>query len=256
MSQTQDPTPERGDDRLSVSRLPAEEEQQFSAPAPEIEGYEILDKLGEAGQGQVWRAIQLSTQRQVALKVPRVGLLSSKKTLARFVREVEIAGRLRHPHIAPIIDSGVHRGLYYYAMELVEGKHLDQYVKENGLSQREILSLMKSVCEAVQYAHQNGVIHRDIKPSNIIVTHDGHTYVVDFGLAKSMINPNPAVAVSIDGEAAGTPAYMSPEQAAGHADQVDTRTYPSCSVTGIRQSSAMLPGIPLGDSSPHQPMMA
>jgi serine/threonine protein kinase len=212
------------DDPLSLSRLPQEEELRFSAPAPQIEGYQILDKLGEAGQGQVWRAIQSSTGRQVAMKVPRIGLLSSKKTLARFEREVEIIAQLKHPHIAHIIDSGVHRGLYYYAMDLIEGVHLDQYVKDHGLSQRQILELLKTICEAVQHAHQNGVIHRDLKPSNIIVTKDGYPYLVDFGLAKSTTDCNATTTVSIDGEAAGTPAFMSPEQAAGHMDKVDART--------------------------------
>jgi len=181
-------------------------------------------KLGEAGQGQVWRAVQLSTGRHVALKVPRIGLLSSKKTLARFEREVEIVAQLQHPHIARIIDSGIHRGLYYYAMDLIEGKHLDQYVRDNGLSQRQILELMRTICEAVQHAHQNGVIHRDLKPSNIIVTPEGDPYVVDFGLAKNLADDEAGVTVSLDGEAAGTPAYMSPEQAAGHMDKVDVRT--------------------------------
>jgi|GEM_PF-530593 len=224
MTAAQNDRPDRDSEGLSVSRLPPEEEVRFSAPAPEIEGYQILDKLGEAGQGQVWRAVQLTTQRQVALKVPRVGLLSSRKTLIRFEREVEIVARLRHPNIASIIDSGVQRGLYYYAMELVQGQHLDQYVKDHDLSHRQILELMKVVCEAVQHAHQIGVIHRDLKPSNIIVGETGHPYVVDFGLAKSMMDAHPAATVSLEGEVAGTPAYMSPEQAAGNADRVDTRT--------------------------------
>ncbi len=212
------------DDPMSVSRLPQEEELRFSAPAPQIEGYQILEKLGEAGQGQVWQAVQLSTGRQVALKVPRIGLLSPKSTLARFEREVEIVAQLSHPHIARIIDSGVHRGLYYYAMDLIEGKHLDQYVRENDLSQRQILELMSTVCEAVQHAHQNGVIHRDLKPSNMLVTRDGHPFIVDFGLAKSLMESEATATVSLDGEAAGTPAYMAPEQAAGRRKQVDTRT--------------------------------
>jgi WD40 repeat protein/serine/threonine protein kinase len=224
MSERQDHRAEQDDDPLSVSRLPAEEELRFSSPAPEIEGYQIVEKLGEAGQGQVWRAVQSSTGRHVALKVPRIGLLSSKKTLARFEREVEVVAQLKHPHIAHIVDSGVHRGLYYYAMELIEGVHLDRYVKDEGLSQRLILGLMKTICEAVQHAHQNGVVHRDLKPSNIIVTKEGHPYIVDFGLAKSSASHTPAVTVSLDGETAGTPAYMSPEQAAGHTDRVDTRT--------------------------------
>ena len=212
------------DDPLSLSRLPQEEELRFSAPAPEIEGYQILDKLGEAGQGQVWRAIRLSTGQQVALKVPRIGLLSSKKTLARFEREVEIIAQLKHPHIAHVIDSGVRRGLYYYAMDLIEGKHLDQYVEDNSLSHRQILELMGTICEAVQHAHQNGVIHRDLKPSNILVTSDGHPFIVDFGLAKSLVESEAAVTISLDDEAAGTPADMAPEQAAGRREQVDTRT--------------------------------
>ena len=209
---------------LSISSVPPGEQPRFSAPAPQIEGYQILEKLGEAGQGQVWRAVQLSTQRQVALKVPRVGLLSSPKTLARFEREVELAAQLRHPHIAQIFDTGVHQGLYYYAMDLIEGRHLDRYVQEEGLSQRAILELMKVICEAVQHAHQNGVIHRDLKPANILVTQDGRPYIVDFGLAKSLLDSPAALTVSVDGEAAGTPAYMSPEQALGHGDQIDTRT--------------------------------
>lgn len=191
---------------------------------PQIEGYEILGKLGEAGQGQIWRALQVSTNRQVALKVPRTGLISSEKALARFEREVELASRLKHPNIACIHDSGIHQGIYYYAMDLIEGIHLDEYVKQHSLTIRQILELTWTICQAVQHAHQKGVIHRDLKPSNIIVTKDGQPYIVDFGLAKNLLEDDLAVTVSIDGEAAGTPAYMSPEQAAGHMDKLDTRT--------------------------------
>jgi tetratricopeptide (TPR) repeat protein len=191
---------------------------------PQIEGYEILGKLGEAGQGQIWRALQLSTNRQVALKVPRAGLISSDKALARFEREVELAAALKHPNIAQIHDSGIHQGIYYYAMDLIEGIQLDKYVKQHNLNFRQILELMRTICQAVQHAHQNGVIHRDLKPSNIVVTEDGQPYIVDFGLAKSLLVDEATVTVSIDGEAAGTPAYMSPEQAAGRIDKLDTRT--------------------------------
>jgi serine/threonine protein kinase len=224
MSQQPDSSPNQHEDRLSVSRLAPEEEGLFSAPAPQIDGYQILEKLGEAGQGQVWRAVQTSTGRQVALKVPRIGLLSSRKTLARFEREVEIVARLKHPHISTIIDSGIHRGLYFYVMELVEGVHLDRYVRDNGLSRRQILTLMKTVCEAVHHAHESGIIHRDLKPSNIIVTPEGDPYIVDFGLAKNLAEPGAGPGVSMEGDTPGTPAYMSPEQAAGHTEQLDTRT--------------------------------
>ncbi|MHC4638912.1 MAG: protein kinase domain-containing protein, partial [Planctomycetota bacterium] len=200
--------------------------KMYSPPGriPQIEGYEILSKLGEAGQGQIWRALQVSTSREVALKVPRVGLISSEKALARFEREVELAAALKHPNIAQIHDSGIHQGIYYYAMDLVKGINLDQYVKNNNLSQRQILELMQTICQAVQHAHQNGVIHRDLKPSNTVVTAEGVPYIVDFGLAKNLLEDDVALKVSIDGEAAGTPAYMSPEQAAGHTDKLDTRT--------------------------------
>jgi len=196
----------------------------FDLPAPRIEGYEIRDKLGEAGQGRVWRAVQMGTRREVALKVPRLEVRTSRKALARFEREVELAARLNHPNIARIYDSGMHQGQYYYAMELIEGMPLDQYAKHHMLSVRETMELMQAVCGAVQHAHQNGVIHRDIKPSNILVTEDRRPYVVDFGLAMTLVEDGTFRTMSTDGELTGTPAYMSPEQVAGHHERLDTRT--------------------------------
>ncbi|MHC4889667.1 MAG: serine/threonine protein kinase [Planctomycetota bacterium] len=201
-----------------------EDETAFPIHPPQIEGYKILSELGKAGQGRVWRALQLSTRREVALKVPRTGLLSSKKGLARFEREVELAARLKHPNIARIHDSGIHQDRYYYTMELVEGVPLDDYVEQHKLTQRQILELMRTICQAVQHAHQNTVIHRDIKPSNILVTEDGQPHIVDFGLAKYIPGEDLSKAISIDGEMVGTPAYMSPEQALGEMEKVDTRT--------------------------------
>jgi serine/threonine protein kinase len=211
-------------DSVSKGRSGKTKTPEPTGSAPQIEGYEILDKLGEAGQGKIWRALQVSTNRQVALKVPRAGLISSDKALARFEREVELAAGLKHPNIAQIHDSGIHQGIYYYAMDLIEGVHLDKYVRQHNLTIRQILELMKTICRAVQHAHQNGVMHRDLKPSNIIVTENGEPFIVDFGLAKNLFVDETTVTVSIDGEAAGTPAFMSPEQAAGHTDKLDTRT--------------------------------
>ncbi len=195
-----------------------------SVNPPQIAGYEILGQLGEAGQGRIWRAVQLSTHREVALKMPHMEFLTSGKTAARFEREVELTARLNHPNIARIYDSGMCQGVYYYAMELIEGVPLDQYVQAHELGHTEIVRLMVTVCEAVQHAHQNRVIHRDIKPSNILITDDGQPHVVDFGLAMSLAAADPLASVSVDGEVTGTPAYMSPEQAAGHHEQLDTRT--------------------------------
>jgi len=195
-----------------------------SEVSPEVSSYKILAKLGEGGMGTVWRAIQLSTQREVALKVLGASMSGSKKAIAYFEREVELASRLEHPNIARVYDSGVHKGLYYYAMELVDGLSLDKYVEQHNLAQQQILELMRTVCQAVQHAHQRGIIHRDIKPTNIMVTEDGRPHILDFGLAKAFRQKDTDLSISISNDIKGTPAYMSPEQAAGFQDRLDTRT--------------------------------
>jgi serine/threonine protein kinase len=194
------------------------------AAGPGFEGYEVFERIGEGGLGTVWRALQLSTQRQVALKVLGSGTFGTEKARMRFEREVELTARLEHPNIARIYDSGLQRGMYYYTMELFEGEHLDIYIRERQLTQRQILELIHTICQAVQYAHQRGVIHRDLKPPNIIVSEDGQPHILDFGLAKTLVETDKSRVVSLDGDIVGTPAFMSPEQAAGHPDAIDTRT--------------------------------
>lgn len=190
----------------------------------DIEGYKIFEQIGEGGMGAVWRAIQISTNREVALKVTNAQVFGSKRALARFEREVELAARLEHPNVARVYDSGIHQKVYYYAMERIDGLPLDEYVEREQLSVRKTIGLMNTVFSAVQYAHQRGVIHRDLKSSNILVTDDGQTHILDFGLAKDLLNNQTDRTVSLDGDILGTPAYMSPEQAAGQLDQVDTRS--------------------------------
>ncbi|MHC4623531.1 MAG: serine/threonine protein kinase [Planctomycetota bacterium] len=189
-----------------------------------FEGYKIIGQIGAGGVGTVWRALQFSTQREVALKVLGTGAFASERARVRFEREVELTARLEHPNIARIYESGLHRGVYYYTMELFKGEDLRKYVKHRQLPQRRILELMHTACQAVQYAHQRGVIHRDLKPANIIVTEDGQPHILDFGLAKAFLESDKGMTVSIDGQVTGTPAYMSPEQAAGHFEAIDTRT--------------------------------
>ncbi|MDP2897088.1 MAG: protein kinase [bacterium] len=202
----------------------AGEGPEWPTTLPEIDGYDITDHLGHGGMGTVWRAVQLSTYRDVALKLLGRGALGSDKEQARFEREVELTARLQHPNIAQIFDSGIHHGVYYYAMELIEGAPLDKYVEEHCLTQRQILELMRTVCQAVQHAHERGVIHRDLKPSNILVSHGGQPHILDFGLAKAFAGREPGLKVSMEGEPTGTPAYMSPEQTAGKLHEIDTRT--------------------------------
>ncbi len=191
---------------------------------PIIEGYQITGRLGEGGMGTVWKAMQLSTHREVALKLMGSGSFGSEKAKARFEREVELSARLEHPNVARIYDSGLYHGIYYYAMELVDGAPLDTFVRDKNLNLKGILELMEQVCRGVQHAHQRGVIHRDLKPSNILVSPDGRPHVVDFGLAKAFQETDEDLLISIEGEVAGTPAYMAPEQATGQMDKIDTRT--------------------------------
>ncbi len=191
---------------------------------PEIEGYKIVDQLGEGGMGTVWRAMQVSTNREVAIKVTNAQVFGSKRALARFEREVELAARLEHPNIARIYDSGIHQKIYYYAMELIEGVPLDQYILEHQMKARQVVLLIHTICTAMQYAHQRGVIHRDLKPSNILVTADNQPHILDFGLAKDLLRDHSDQTVSLDGDILGTPAFMSPEQAAGKLQDIDTRS--------------------------------
>ncbi len=191
---------------------------------PEIAGYDVIGWVGQGGVGKVWRAVQRSTKRHVALKVLAPSALGSRKALMRFDREVELAARLGHPSIVRVFDRGVDRGVCYYAMELVDGVHLDEYIREHQLSHRDTLALVRTVCQAVQHAHQRGVIHRDLKPSNILVTGEGTPCIVDFGLAKALEPDESSPEVTVEGGVSGTPAYMSPEQAQGHVAKIDTRS--------------------------------
>lgn len=191
---------------------------------PHIEGYEILGRLGQGGMGTVWRAIQLSTKREVAVKLLEGQRLVSDRARIRFEREVMLSAQLTHPNIARVYDSGLLLGQYYYVMELVEGVHLDKYVQFNKLDPLAILCLMRKVCHSIEFAHDLGIVHRDLKPSNILVTSDGEPHVLDFGLAKASAEDDWNVTVSLDGETVGTPAYMSPEQAAGRLKDIDERT--------------------------------
>jgi len=185
---------------------------------PMIDGYRFVRILGRGGMGIVWEAIQLGTARSVAVKFMGAALLN-EAARRRFSREVKLAARLTHPHIVRIYDSGLHQNAYYYAMELVHGVPLDDAVRAGKYPWEKTVGLMAQVCDAVDYAHAQGVIHRDLKPANILISEDGSPHILDFGLAKEFaVGPGEAAEsflVSSEGDRAGTPVYMSPEQAAG-----------------------------------------
>ena len=192
---------------------------------PEIEGYRVIEKIDEGGMGTVWCAEQLCTHREVALKCLKPGAFGSQDAHQRFQREIELMASLRHPNIATVYESGEANGVLYYAMELIQGNHLDKYVRQNNLSHHEILELMRTVCIAVQQAHQqeHPIIHRDLKPSNVMVAEKtGRPLVLDFGLARSLDRDGHDLRASEERLVAGTIPYMSPEQARG--EELDARS--------------------------------
>jgi serine/threonine protein kinase/tetratricopeptide (TPR) repeat protein len=207
-----------------------------------IGSYHVIELLGEGGMGVVYEAEQQSPNRRVALKVMRRGHDVDEVHARMFHHEADALGRLRHPKIAAIYESGhTEDGHDYFAMELVRGQTLNQWLEERSkpTSRTEVqnrLELFHSICEAVQYAHQRGVIHRDLKPANIMVLEDDGlsalpagtipmVKVLDFGLAR-IADPDmqAATIMSEIGVIRGTLPYMSPEQTKGDTDAVDVRT--------------------------------
>jgi len=190
-----------------------------------IEGYEIREEIHHGGQGVVYRARQTEPHREVALKILRPRGGSSLSTQERFKKEVDFIANLSHPNIVTIYESGFKSGLHYYSMEYIRGEPLTEYVNRHQLGATETLKLFQTVCAAVEFAQQHGVVHRDLKPANILVKEDGAPVILDFGLAKSTAsNILDAAALTQTGEFVGTLAYAAPEQLAGRSDQVDART--------------------------------
>lgn len=191
--------------------------------APRIHGYRTLSIISSGSQGIVFRAVQESTQRAVAIKILSVGPAASVRQRARAEREAEIAARLRHPNIVSVYESrGLSDGRIAVVMEYVDGVPIDAWKPPGvtaGEMQREVLRVFIDVCNAIHHAHLNGVIHRDVKPDNILVTNDGRPVVLDFGIAKAG-----GLHATMTGEFAGTPAYASPEQVSGKPDDVDGLT--------------------------------
>lgn len=218
-----------GDDGFQASRTQSVARDRHAAAAelenihiPEIPGYKIQRPLGRGGMGIVYKAIQVSTGRQVALKVLLEGPFAAPQARKRFEREISLSAQLRHPNIIPIYDSGEIEGRMYYAMEYVRGLPLGEYIQRENPNLNRRLQLFLKVGAALRHAHQRGVIHRDLKPSNVLVNADGEPHLLDFGLAKQGTFSD--MTTSLTAQIIGTPAYMSPEQAAGDPSGVDVRT--------------------------------
>ncbi|MGE3525437.1 MAG: protein kinase [Gemmatimonadales bacterium] len=186
-----------------------------------VDRYTIVAELGRGGMATVYQALDLKHQRTVALKVfEGEGVVAIGAD--RFLREIDIAAGLSHPHILPLFDSGSAGGFLYYAMPLAEGESLRTRLDREGqLPLDEVLRLTAEIADALSYAHAHNVVHRDIKPENILL-HGGHALVADFGIARA-IEAAGAERLTRTGVVVGTPAYMSPEQASGET-RLDGRT--------------------------------
>ena len=183
-----------------------------AAPPPtpeEIAGkfphFDILECLGRGGMGVVYKARQKSLNRQVAIKILAPERVPEARFAERFAREAELLAQLSHPHIVTIHDFGEADGLFYLVMEFVDGVNLRDLLRDGKLEPKQALAIVPPICEALQYAHDKGIVHRDIKPENLLLDRKGRVKIADFGIAAL---------VGAGGEVAGTPPYMAPEQAA------------------------------------------
>jgi serine/threonine protein kinase/tetratricopeptide (TPR) repeat protein len=225
-----EPSPSSGVDPETVNTLPpAHHAVPAEGPGAQIGPYRLVEKLGEGGMGTVYLAEQEQPiRRQVALKIIKPGM-DSAEVIARFEVERQALTLMDHVNIARVFDAGsTPTSRPYFVMELVKGIPLTRYCNEHTLTVRERLKLFVPVCQAIQHAHQKGVMHRDIKPSNVLVTlHDGKPVpkVIDFGLAKATEQPlTEHEQLTQVGAVAGTLEYMSPEQADPGGVGPDTRT--------------------------------
>jgi tetratricopeptide (TPR) repeat protein len=213
---------------LSLEELAARAEAAAAPPPERIGDFRIVRRIGSGGMGVVYEAEQDAPRRSVALKVINPGVASASM-LRRFEHEAQVLGRLQHPGIAQIFEAGTFDAgsgpQPFFAMEYVVGAPLTHHAAERGIDVRECLELIAKVCEAVEHAHQRGVIHRDLKPGNILVGADGQPKILDFGVARATDADIQSTTVRTNvGQLIGTIPYMSPEQAAGDPDELDTRS--------------------------------
>ena len=227
---------------LDASIVTGQASAESGADHRRLGEFTILDELGRGGMGVVYLAEQAGLERRVALKVLNPALSFSSAHKARFRREVAAVGTLQHPGIVPIHAFGEFEGTLYYAMEFVPGRDLAQTIRSLGQTpagQRkrlgllpnapfpvEVAELIAQIADALEHAHSQGIVHRDIKPNNIVLGADGTPRILDFGLAKRVSDDSDAAlgTLTLTGDLAGTPFYMSPEQTLGRRGEVDGRS--------------------------------
>ena len=190
--------------------------------APLFPDLEILELVGRGGMGVVYKARQKQLDRFVALKIlsPKIG--QDPAFSERFVREARAMARLSHPHIVAVFDFGQTKDLFYFLMEFVDGVNLRTLLDSGSLSPQQALAIVPQVCDALQYAHNSGIVHRDIKPENILLDKNGRVKIADFGLVKLVGQETRDFTLTAAGQIMGTPHYMAPEQFE-HPQDVDHR---------------------------------
>ncbi|MBI2194316.1 MAG: protein kinase [Planctomycetes bacterium] len=197
------------------------EKEKLSRKKDPVPGFRLVAEIGRGGMGQVYKAVQISLDRPVAIKVLPARLARDPAFIERFQREAVSAGKLVHPNVVQVIEAGeTPEHHHYFVMEFVEGKSVQKMLQENRrLEERESLKIVRQIADALSEAHRLNLIHRDIKPANIMVTPEGVAKLADFGLARETTDTS----MTQTGVMMGTPNYMSPEQAKGNRD-LDIRT--------------------------------
>ncbi|QDT73490.1 Serine/threonine-protein kinase PknB [Lacipirellula limnantheis] len=179
--------------------------------------YEVESQVARGGMGVVYKARQLTLNRPVALKMILAGHLADDVAIDRFYAEAEAVANLKHPNIVAIHEVGLHEGQHYFSMDYIDGPSLAEWAARRPTPALQAATLVKTIAEAVHFAHSRGTLHRDLKPSNILIDADNVPHVTDFGLAKTTGSGRN---LTQTGDIMGTPAYMSPEQASGRHDQI------------------------------------
>jgi tRNA A-37 threonylcarbamoyl transferase component Bud32/capsular polysaccharide biosynthesis protein len=191
--------------------------EKTKAPTPEalaaqFPQFEILELLGQGGMGAVYKARQKDLDRVVALKVLPAEAGRDPAFAERFTREARALAKLSHPNIVGVHEFGQSGGFYFFAMEFVDGANLRQTLRAQKLSPREAMAIVPQICEALQYAHDQGIVHRDIKPENVLLDKQGRVKIADFGLARLLGKDPFGARLTRSAEVMGTPQYMAPEQ--------------------------------------------
>jgi serine/threonine-protein kinase len=211
----------RSDAAASLRESPGGSSSLFPVLPADFGGYELLAEIGRGGMGVVYKARHKSLQAPVAIKMIRSSQWASADEVRRFYQEARAAAGLSHSHIIKVHDVGELHGLHYLTMDLVEGSNLSQATRSGPLEPERAAELVSQIARAVHYLHTRRIIHRDLKPSNILLNEAGQPFVTDFGLAKVDLADAGQTAT---GTILGTPCYMSPEQAWGHAHEITERS--------------------------------